>query len=765
MKVLPSNFSGPESSISATPFPIQVIAVFDAQTGRANDIFLRKRRKVLLSLTPTASAQAKQTAGLNHVASVARQLAGLGYIMSAELMEAAGRLSLEELTLFNQSLIATLSRALGSHQKFKPFYPNFPAQVMAMSEAELYTNALLHYLTIGRYRPDGVGTEAFQEHPEQSKAEKTLAAALKKVLDFFSPNEYKASPRPSLSELTKLKLIELGSLSEFQSLFTQLATANTAISAEDRGDMASFIDLYGETIISMLPSHAPNKENRSYLAAQLIMKLNYADFASACCETATDVLRLAAGLSDGDISLAEPCRFKSFKRKHRKMLLQFLEKINDPVEDMMRRQKPWLRLGERLHPGEFEKKFPQAASAFYVVRNDLNEPSFNSKVEKALENANVSKDINPALDLLKSRPGVLSRRLDHLLRTAADTTIIKEFDRVAAKVSTPVLLQIEHHFSVRSENRAIRVFFPKGQTAKAHCEFSALPPLDSGLCQSVVSVCRRTLVERFAALPSLGATWIDPQLAEFTVPFSQRSAAKALHTISRGSRLPLPEGNTLRFFVWWKNGRGRTDIDLSAAIFDGDFSSMATVAYYNLKEFGGHHSGDIVDAPSGASEFIDISKSVLKERGARYVVMVLNSFTQQPYCDLPECFAGWMSRSKPDSGEIYEPKTVENKIDIGANSKICIPAIFDLTENKVIWCDLTLSHYPNWVNNVAGNMRGIQATLKAMALFRRANLYNLLTMHVEARGTFAESKDKAETIFNAQNFPFELERIASEFMA
>jgi hypothetical protein len=33
-----------------------------------------------------------------------------------------------------------------------------------------------------------------------------------------------------------------------------------------------------------------------------------------------------------------------------------------------------------------------------------------------------------------------------------------------------------------------------------------------------------------------------------------------------------------------------------------------TLAYYNLKNFGAHHSGDIVDAPKGAAEFIDIAR-------------------------------------------------------------------------------------------------------------------------------------------------------------
>ena len=36
--------------------------------------------------------------------------------------------------------------------------------------------------------------------------------------------------------------------------------------------------------------------------------------------------------------------------------------------------------------------------------------------------------------------------------------------------------------------------------------------------------------------------------------------------------------------------------------------------------------------------------------------MCLSSYTQQAYCDLPECFAGWMARQQPNSGEIFEPK-------------------------------------------------------------------------------------------------------------
>ncbi len=71
--------------------------------------------------------------------------------------------------------------------------------------------------------------------------------------------------------------------------------------------------------------------------------------------------------------------------------------------------------------------------------------------------------------------------------------------------------------------------------------------------------------------------------------------------------MPLPETEILRFFLWWRNGNGRTDIDLSAAMFGEGFVYLDVLSYYNLKGYGGVHSGDIVDAPHGASEFVDVS--------------------------------------------------------------------------------------------------------------------------------------------------------------
>ena len=200
-------------------------------------------------------------------------------------------------------------------------------------------------------------------------------------------------------------------------------------------------------------------------------------------------------------------------------------------------------------------------------------------------------------------------------------------------------------------------------------------------------------------------------------------------------------------------------------MFDKDFMLKEYVTYYNLKGYGGCHSGDIVDAPQGASEFIDVSISKCLELGVRYVLMNVNSYTSQPYIDLPECFAGWMMRQYPDSGEIYEPKTVVDKFDLTADSKIALPVIFDLKERKAIWCDMSLTALPNFSNNVHNNLTGIQLTLKSLVTMNKPNLYDLFSIHVAARGQIVENPEDAQTVFSVEaGTPFELETIASEYM-
>lgn len=685
-----------------------------------NTIYIRRRSKVILPDGAGATP-------INVLASLQKNLESLGFLLSSEVIDQLKLLNPMQVDAFYQRLVKELQVLVGAHRKFAPIYPNFPKQVMDLTEAELYFNAIMHYWTLQR--------------PEFVKED-----------------------RPALEEKPRLRIIELGSRDDFEQIFTLLARSKSPFSPQDKEDVKWFVAQYRDGIRRLLLDQIPSKENLAFLGAELIR--NTTDAASvldAHVKTATDVLRLAVAMSDGDVSLATACKFGKFRRRERAMLLGWVERAANRTEDMLRWKPRWIRLGERLHPGEYAARFPQTAAAFDVLRNDRPFTTFNGQVEAGLS----GKESVAVLDLLDARPGELARRLDHLARISPDPqVVISRFAERAERVSTPVLLQVLTHFRHRGQPTDLRVFFPKGDVGNLFAKADPLPGLPPEVAEQLARICERTLLDRFAKLPLLGKCYLDPRLKNYLVPFSQRSASKSLRTLVRGSRLPLPDCSTLRFFVWWKNGRSRVDIDLSAAMYDANYRYIDTLAYYNLKNFGAHHSGDIVDAPKGAAEFIDVNLARCLAQRVRFIVMCLNSFTQQPYCDLPECFAGWMARQAPNSGEVFEAKTVVDKVDIASDTRVCLPAVFDLVNREVVWADIALSGNPRFPNNVHHNLSGVSLMLRAVTQLRKTDLHTLFGLHVRARGELVSEGESAQSVFAVDYgvTPFDLDRIAADFM-
>ena len=146
--------------------------------------------------------------------------------------------------------------------------------------------------------------------------------------------------------------------------------------------------------------------------------------------------------------------------------------------------------------------------------------------------------------------------------------------------------------------------------------------------------------------------------------------------------------------------------------------------------------------------------------------MVLTGYTPQPFCDLPECFAGWMARTAPDSGEVYDPRTVQDRFDLSADTRIAMPIIFDLVEGTAIWADMALRKHPNFRNYVDGNIKGISLTVRSMVQLSKPNIYDLISLHATARGEIVSSAEGCDSEYSVRaGTPFELERLASEFMA
>ena len=694
-----------------------------------NKIYFRRASKVMVN---TSNGNPMN---FGEVASLDANLRRLGYALDNDLALALLTATVDEIKTIHNDLVGEAKEIKGV-RRYSPMYPNFPHQVMEASSAELYVNSIMHYFG------DAIGMRILPVYPEHKRP----------VLDF---------------DESKVTIVTLGNAGDFEALITNLMKSKSAFSPTDVADLGMLDTVTFASAYNNASSDLANRENKATLGAMALRHGLSEMFVTSKIDTATDVLRLAVALSGGDVSLAEKTRFRSFKRPERRLLMFALANVKgDIVEDMMRYQQEWKRLGERLHPGEFSH-YPHVVEAFKVIRENGFFESFNARVEKAI----ADNDPLGAARLLSRRPGEFARRLDKVLRITTSVgeqhSVIHNFKSVAAQASPTVLLQARNAFV--NHGKDIRVFFPKGSVAKMQSVRDERGALSEAVRVQVISVIDAALAENFSKRDDLGVSWVDPALKGIAIPFGLRNASKAVKSLGRGSRLSLGnDTNVVRFFIWWHDvadsWNGRTDIDLSAVMFGDNFNFVDNITFYALKSDGAVHSGDITSAPKGASEFIDIDIDTLRARGVRYVAMTLHSYSGQTLNELPECFAGFMERRDLGSGEIYDPRTVTNKADLTSNTRGATPFIFDLETREAIWVDLSIQIGGGYstVHSTKGQIVGI---VEAMTTLTPPSLYDLFTAHAVARGGLV-SKEKALTIFSFDGdvTPFDTELILSEYL-
>lgn len=692
-----------------------------------NEMLLRRKNKVTVKKNDIKNEITNAEKAM--VATMMKNVESLGFTFDKELFETLLTYSKTEIETIYLDLISKLKVLVGADKEYIPMYPNFPQQVADADSIELFVNAIIHYWSYGTLMP-----------------------------------EYEKDERLPLFDNVNFKILSVGNDDDIFEIFTNLVSSKTNISQQDKDDISLIIATYPD-FNKYLPEELPLKENVALIGKLILDKapIKRVSDIQKYYKTATDVLRLITALSDGDISLATKTKYKHLRRYERRMVMDLLADCGNITEDLFRYQYEWIRVAEIVHPFEFHsRKYNGVNKAFDVLRNK-HKPLFDTgKIQRAI----ADKDIKTAVDILKYRPGEFARTLDKLLRDA-DTSekiyIINTFAKVATKVSVPILLQLSKHFENRNNNK-LRVIFPKGTLANVRSINNDLPGIDNKTCRKIVTICEDAIVKQFKSKPKMGNVFIDNELMNYIVPFSQRSASSANKTLVRGSRIGIRENaNAVRAFIWWTNDKcSRVDIDLTAAIFDENWKFIEHVSYTNLRshKYRACHSGDIVNGGSvngeGVAEFIDIDIDSVNKYG-RYVCFQIYSYTKQKFKDLPNCRFGWMEREDVDSGEIFEPKTVEVNMDVTSNSTIDIPVIFDCKTREFIWCDLNLGITKYLSNNVENNLSGINAACYAMSNINKPNLYKLIFLNALARGKIVTDRNEADIIFsNDRTIPVEV---------
>lgn len=135
--------------------------------------------------------------------------------------------------------------------------------------------------------------------------------------------------------------------------------------------------------------------------------------------------------------------------------------------------------------------------------------------------------------------------------------------------------------------------------------------------------------------------------------------------------------------------------------------------------------------------------------------------------NLTHTMFGWMTREDADAGEIYEPKTVKQKMKLASASNCVTPVIFDLKNRKFIWCDIISNDNTHWYpNNLENNLSSTAAICYSMVNNEKPDLYTLFMLHASSRGTLVDNKEDADIIFDVDGdvTPFDFDIIISEYL-
>ena len=695
-------------------------SVFNIILRRKNRVFINDD-DMLKSLSAAAGEKNKQI-----VATMNKNIEVFGYTMSEALFDKLVHMKIKSREVIYDALVSGLKEITGADKVYNPMYPNFPESVMEKDDFELYFNAIVHYWSFGT------------------------------LLPYEEKNE-----RTPLFNTAKVKILDAGSFDDLNDIFNNLCASKTSLSKSDVDDMIFILNSAKVT----LPDEIPFKENAACVC-RLLVDTGVDTDGSLCkkyVKTATDVLRLVTAMSNGDVSLAENTKFRNLKRSERRIIMNLLAGCGNAAEDMNKYAGRWIRVGEKLHPGEFAKneRYTKVVQAFGVIRNDGKIQSFAGKVDAAI----ASDDVNAVVSLLKKRPGEFVRRIDFLLRTFNKDTdrkaVVMGFASIAKDVSSTVLLQVREHFINKLDgNDDIRVFFPKGNLARSYyVKNDKIEAIPEDTMKMVIAVCESALVNIYGNREFLGKVYIDEALKNYTVPFSLRSAGKTMTAVSRGSRIAIDDSaKIIRPFIWWTNTKEDIiDVDLSVAVFANDWNCLEHVSYSNLKSsrFGICHSGDITNGGpvdgEGVAEFIDLDIEKALSAGARYAVFNVYNFSDENFSKMEHAAFGFMTRNDMKSGEIFEPSTVKQRMDLASATTTCIPVIFDLKERVFVWCDmaLTADHVRAGFGgiNVESNLPSVVVTCKAMVDVKKPNLYDLFTFNAKARGVITDNPDEADIRF------------------
>jgi hypothetical protein len=659
------------------------------------------------------------------VSTVNSELMQMGFMLTQDAFEALSKSDPSFIVKWIEEVMEYLRHYLPKGNEYKMLHSGFPTSVMDMEIEELYFKAILHYWS--------EGTLYFED----------------KVTEKYS------------FEHVKYNMIKSGTQEDFKNIFKSLAQVNTALTPKDFAVIEWYIK-NGEEY--NMPSDIPFKENLCMLAGLGI---------DVPVKTATDVLRIAAYLSHGDSSLILPPKkvkestwsrrlienperkLKRFKlsKSQRRIVMSLLNKVlisnKSASSEMKERHKMWNKLAHHIHPSDYAEDYTFAAIALRAMNSS--DKAFKS-IKTFYSRLAEATTLAQKLKVLQHKPGILARKLNELILKHPHQIdkIFYQFEMVGEKISNKVLFELWTYFEGRTKAEPNRKVFVKG--ARRATPLPQLPVISEDVVDSFKATIWRILSNKAKALPSLGITWIDPNLKKIPLPTNMRTLSDSLHVTIRGQRNPLiVEKKVLRFYLFWTAG---VDLDLSCVMLSKD-GDQDRCSYSRLRPHPAFfHSGDVIPYRTGKhAEYIDINiSSAAKDYD--YGLMTVHNFAGGKLNDVG-ALAGFMERDRAESDKTWRPDTVSNAFNFNGTGSNVALILIDFKTKEWMLIDMDMAGTP------MASSTNILEFVTGLSEDPKVSVYDLLKLHAEARGKIVgeENIEDAETLFNFDDFSKSYEEI------
>lgn len=605
------------------------------------------------------------------------ELANLGFIVKPDTLEGMSADALN-------TLIADARTVMGTDRDMTPIYPGFPEQVESLDTLTLLFEQILHYWTFGAFLPnyptvarEGLPIEDMLRTTRELKVVSGATAAQsimeKLVTDGVGmsdddKNLLKGSIEvyhPKLQDVSRI--VKLSKHGENIQTFVKLVHEVTNLTSEELAHTVIPLSINSDHVLrSVLVLYSKESDAR------------WANNYKLAVETLSD-------------SNARAVRMLKIPRSVRRLVIKRLGEVTDDfrVDRVVSRKNLWRGVMRTVHPYDFTLSVEDKRVAD-IIHDNVIYRTFNSLVEDGIQ----KRELKAVVKLLsENQPGNLLRRVVELLRiteTKSDAEALANALRWSA-VNANLTTLISAYNGILSANddseRVNRVaglkntMIDRSSVAKVDEKHLAL------VIKSVKSAIEEVLKTK--AAPS-GVVNVK---SDVPVPLVRRDAATTDRVLDRGQAFGLVgDGDVLRIFGHWNNNqRSGGYMDIGVVICDADFEHLANSTWNTWSDARSWstYSGDKHVSPGdSAPEFIDVKKAPLMKLhpNAKWAVMTVQSWSGWPIKDV-DFIAGAMLRSKPQKGEVFDPRSVATAFKPTTESTQAVPFAVNLETGEMVWVD------------------------------------------------------------------------------